>query len=122
MPIALGDTFLMPVGGSGNHLFVVCTIPCNAGKVVLANVSSWKGDHCDDTVRLAAGSHPFLTLDSYVIYNYAEVERTITIEAGVAQGRFIPRDRFQEPSLSAIIAGLLVSPFTPRKVKRYLQG
>ena len=112
----------MPVGGNGNHLFVVCTDPCELGKVVLVNISSWKGERCDPTVRLEIGSHPFITRDSYVVYNFAEIERRITIEAGEAQGRFVRREDFIEPDLSRIVDGLMQSRFTPRKVKKYLLG
>lgn len=110
----------MPVGGNGNHLFVVCTNPCAAGKVVLANISSWKGDKCDPTVRFPVGTHPFITKNSYVVFNFAEVERCMTIEAGERQGRFVRREPFPEPDLSQIEAGLLASRFTPKKVKKYI--
>lgn len=112
----------MPVGGNGVHLFVVCTNPCDAGWVVLANISSWKGNRCDPTVRFPPGIHPFITKDSYVVYNFAELERIITISIGVKQGRFTERETFPEPGLSEIEDGLLKSRFTPRKVKKYVNG
>lgn len=102
------------------HLFVVCTVPCHAGKVVLANITTWKDARCDDTVRITSGAHPFITHDSYVAYNFSEIERAITVEAGIRLGRFIPREKFQEPDLTRISDGLLLSQFTPRKVKKYL--
>ena len=104
------------------HLFIVCTAPCSAGKVVLANVSSWKDDRCDGTVKLGAGEHPWLNVPSYVAYNFSEVERVITVEAGIRLGRFVQRDNFPEPRLSDIEAGLLQSRFTPRKVKKYVRA
>ncbi|MDD9739190.1 hypothetical protein PVW47_05265, partial [Marinovum sp. SP66] len=82
--------------------------------------SSWKGGNCDPTVRLQSGAHPFISRDSYVVYNFAEVERCITIEAGVTQGRFVRREPFQGPDLSRIINGISKSRFTPKKVKKYL--
>ena len=110
----------MPTGGNGNHLFVVCTAPCANNKVVLANISSWKGDRCDPTVRFDVGIHPFLTKQSYVVYNYAEVERCVTINRGEELGKFVRRTPFPEPYLTQVYDGLMVSRFTPRKVKKYL--
>lgn len=110
----------MPTGGNWNHLFVVCTSPCAANKVVLANISSWKATNCDPTVRLSAGVHPFITRDSYVVYNFSDIERCITIQAGIDQGRFTKREPFPELELTEICDGMTVSRFTPRKVKRYL--
>lgn len=103
--------------GDGKHLFVVCTSPCSKGKVVIANISTWKGDKCDGTVRLTLGDHPFLDRDSYVAYNFSDIERTITIDAGVRLGRFVQREDFSEPQLSAVEQGLLASRYTPRKIK-----
>jgi hypothetical protein len=102
------------------HLFVVCTDPCEQGKVALANISTWKGDHCDATVKIGGGTHGFITHESYVAYNFSDVERTITIEAGIRLSRFIPKGPFPDPPLSEIVAGFLTSRFTSRKVKNYL--
>lgn len=104
------------------HLFVVCTDPCERGFVVLANVTEWKGEHCDGTTRLYAGDHPFLNKDSYVAYHFCQIERAITVEAGENQSRFIRRTDFPEPKLTEIIEGLTASRFTSKKVKRYLNG
>jgi hypothetical protein len=105
---------------NGMHLFVVCTDPCVLGKVALTNISSWKGNHCDPTVKIGAGIHGFVTHDSYVAYNFSEVERTITIESGVKLTRFVQKDPFPDPPLTQIVEGLLLSRFTPRKVKKYV--
>lgn len=120
MSVSRGDTYLMPTGDGGFHLFIVCTEPCESGFVVLANLSSWKGDRCDSTVRFAPGVHPFVNVDSYVAYNFSVLERSITIEAGINQGRFLARDPFPESGLSQIEQGFMLSRFTPRKVKKYL--
>lgn len=112
----------MPVGGNGNHLFVVCTDPCDNRKIVIANISSWKGEKCDATVRISQGVHPFITRDSYVVYNFAEIERCITIQTGEDQGRYVRKEVFREPELTQIYEGLLTSRYTPRKVKKYLLG
>ena len=102
------------------HLFIVLTDPCERGFVVLANITEWKGDHCDATTRLVIGDHPFLHKDSYVAYHYAQMERAITIEAGVNQSRFVQKEDFTEPKLTEIEDGLINSRYTPRKVKNYL--
>lgn len=111
----------MPVGGNGFHLFVVCTEPCANRKVVLVNISSWKGAICDGTVRLQSGVHPFINKDSYAVYQYSEVERCITVEAGEHQGRYVRRESFPEPYLTEVFDGIARSRFTPRKVKKYLE-
>lgn len=87
---------------------------------MLVNVSSWKGPQCDPTTRFDAGVHPFIGQESYAIYNYGEVERVVTIVAGLNIGRFLPKEPFPEPALTQIEAGILTSRFTPRKVKKYV--
>jgi hypothetical protein len=87
----------MPTGGNGHHLFVICTAMCANNKFVLANITTWTGEHCDATVRFQNGDHPFID-----------------------QGRFVQRDNLPEPKLTEVETGLLESRFTPRKVKNYL--
>ena len=110
----------MPTGGNGHHLFVICTNMCANNKFVLANITTWTGNHCDATVRLQNGDHPFVDRDSFVLFQFSMVERQITIQAGLDQGRFVQRENLPEPKLTEIESGLLQSRFTPRKVKNYL--
>ena len=121
MPTARGETFLMPTP-QGLHLFVVASAPCALGKVVLVSISSWKGPRCDPTCIISAGHHHFITHDSYAAYNFSDIERCMTIDAGIAQGRFIPKGPLPEPILTSLCEGVLNSRFTPRKVKAYLQS
>lgn len=112
----------MPTGGNGLHLFVICTDMCANNKFVLANITTWTGERCDPTVQLNFGDHPFIDRHSYVLYQMALVERRITIEAGVSQGRFAQREDMPAAKVQEIQDGLMASRFTPRKVKNYLVG
>ena len=96
MPIVRGDTFLMPTP-NGMHLFIVASNPCAQNKVVLVSISSWKGDRCDHTCRFGGGHHPFVNHDSYAVYNFSQTERCVTIQAGLDQGRFVPKEPFADP-------------------------
>jgi len=69
---------------------------------------------------LQAGDHPFINRNSFVLFQFSMVERRVTIQAGLDQGRFVQREDLPEPNLTDIENGLLRSRYTPRKVKNYL--
>ncbi len=78
MPIAVGDTFLLPTGSptdpSANHLLVAITdIPIDAGGMLLfVPVSSVKPARSyDKTCEIAAADavHPFVIKDSFIDYS-----------------------------------------------------
>ena len=95
---------------------------CENNKFVIANVTTWTGEHCDPTVQFHAGDHPFIDRHCFVLYSQSLVERRMTISAGVDQGRFIAREDMAQAKVDEIERGLLTSRFTPRKVKNYISA
>jgi hypothetical protein len=114
---------LMPSGTSVDptkkHLFIVCTDKCANGKHLLVTVTGWTNNLCDATTRLAAGEHPFITKDSYILYRKCRIETAEDLGKGVDGGIFIPRDAAGNELMAKILAGICTSEQTPRKVKRY---
>lgn len=95
----------MPTGGNGYHLFVIRTDMCANSKFVIANVTTWTGDHL------------FKDRHCFVLFGASLVERRMTISAGVDQGRFPVRENMGEDKVAEIENGLPIARFTPRKVK-----
>jgi hypothetical protein len=125
LTIEVGQAFLIPSGTSHNpdvkHMFVVCTSIDDNGNVVLASISSWKNDLCDATCKLAAGSHPFIKKDSYVLYRQSRIENTKTIERGLSSAVFVALDDVTDEVLAKIVAGLTRSRQTPWQIKRHIK-
>jgi hypothetical protein len=68
-----GHCFLIPSGTSFHpgrqHLFVLVTNACPAHSFLAVSLSSIKrGISHDPTCTVEAGEHPFLQVDSYVVY------------------------------------------------------
>lgn len=114
-----GDLFTGPYPpGSGKlRRFVVVTDEV-AGEhaVVLAYLSTtcW-----DNTTRLAAGSHPWITQDCVIVYEQTVVADTRHIEAAVAEGALEPREPITGVMLQRIRDGVTRSPETPQRVVRF---
>lgn len=114
---------LMPSGTQHDpdkkHLFVVCTDCCKNGFHLLLSITGWTNNLCDPTHRLAAGTHPFITKESYVFYRKARIESAVDLAAGVAQGILLERDPFPADVVAAMLKGVCESVQTPRKIRNY---
>lgn len=102
-------------------MFVVCTDVDTNGQIVLASISSWKNDLCDDTCRLSPGCHPFIKRDSYVLYRKSRIEFSETIELGLDKSVFVALDDVDNDTLEKIVNGLISSRHTPWQVKRHVK-
>lgn len=119
-----GATLLMPSGPDGDHLFVVLNDPKvfpNYGsnpQVLLVNLSTVRqGVHFDATCLLQPGCHPFVKVESYVVYRSARFEPEAHLLALVQKGLFRPQDPMSAAIVGAIRSGLIASPFTKREFK-----
>lgn len=111
--VSLGDTFLIPSGPSGSHLFVVCTEEMANGDRLLVSISSIRtGRFSDPTCVIVAGEHPFIKHHSYVAYGKVEQRDTAHILRCVECGVFIPRQPCSPELLRRIILGFRSSDFT----------
>lgn len=119
-----GATLRMPSGPDGDHLFVVLNDPKvfpNYGsnpQVLLVNLSTVRqGVHFDATCLLQPGCHPFVKVESYVLYRSARVEPEAHVLALVQKGLFTPQDPMPVAIVGDIRSGLIASPFTKREFK-----
>ena len=127
-----GATLLMPSGPDGDHLFVVLNDPKifpNYGsnpQVLLVNLSSVRQSvHFDATCLLQPGCHPFVRVESYVVYRNARIEPESHLLALVEKGVASERRRIRATRLSCravspcrcrATAPLYGSPVFPRSL------
>ena len=117
-----GQTILLPKPGQDTaHLFVVLTAPDALGHVLLVNFTTHR-PHSDPTVIIQPGERPFVT--HATVAHFVDTRRTTAaaLEAEIASGIFRTHLDCSAVLLDRLRAGVLTSPHTPEKVKRYLRG
>jgi hypothetical protein len=106
-----GDTFAI------DHLWFVCTIPDSDGQVVIVSLTT-ETNYTDPTCRLVPGDHPFVSRPSVIAYQRSRVVPAREMDE-LARTRGV---RHHAPASSELLvrirAGALVSPYTPRGVRR----
>ena len=85
---------------------------------MLASITKWTNDLCDDTCILDRGEHPFLSVKSFVLYRKVRIELCNTLILGVENGTLIPRDPFADPQFIRICDGIASSKYIPWKMKQ----
>ena len=117
-----GATLLIP-SGAGNHLFVILNSPTDypaypPQSCVLVSFSTIRSGPYDATRIVQAGAHPFVQTASFVAYRQARMETSANLSQRVGMGMYIPREPVAEEMRKDLIAGLYVSPLTPRYLKK----
>lgn len=117
-----GATVLIP-SGAGHHLFVILNSPTDfptypPQSCVLISFSTIRTGPYDTTRIVQPGAHPFVKTASYVAYRQARIETSANLSHRVGMGMYIPREPITEEMRKDIIAGLYVSPLTPRYLKK----
>ena len=103
------------------HLWIVVTEPDgNPQQVVMVNLTSERAGS-DSTVTLSPGDHSFITKKTVVNYSDARLVETGNLIALVALNREAKKDDCNAALLARIQQGMLVSEFTPNKIKSYCQ-
>jgi hypothetical protein len=117
-----GDTILLPVGPQRwLHLWIVCTRPLPVTtEAVVVGVTTLRND-ADQTVLLAKGDHPFIKHDSVVRYSDARIYRCSKILAQVKSGSIETDCRCTDELIDQIEEGIWSSPFTPKKILRFME-
>ena len=122
--IAPGQTFHIPSGPKGSHLFILILGPvalpgyCKQTQVVTAGITSLRENipH-DPTCIIEPGEHPFVVHESYIVYPRLRIDpasHVRTMLAGVWK-----RDEDCSPVLlERIIRGVTLSHQTPKEFKR----
>src|SRR5688572_26012076 len=117
-----GGTLLIP-SGAGNHLFVILNSPTDfptypPQSCVLISVSTIRTGPYDTTRIVQDGAHPFVKTASFVAYREARIETSAKLAHRGGMGMYIPREPVTEEMRKDLIAGLYVSPLTPRYLKK----
>jgi hypothetical protein len=114
----LGDSWMLPKPGQETeHLWVLITQPDPATQeAIMVNITTQR-PHSDTTTVLNRGDHPFIQRPSVVLYADARIVDTRLLDQAVGSGAFRAHTAFSGPVLGRIQAGILVSPFIPKKIK-----
>lgn len=113
-------TLLIPSGTSHDperkHLFVICAL--TQDEALLATITSWTNDLCDDACILDAGAHPFIIAKSYILYRKCRIEKCQTLATGVKNSVLIPRDAFSDAPFKRICEGIGKSKQISWKIRK----
>lgn len=116
------ETYLIVSGPkedpSRKHLFIICTSPCDEGKVVIVPVQTARGAH-DKTVELAPHEHPFIKWQSYAAYYEAKVIEVSKIESLLKSGQATQHDDLNAQTFLRLRNGIEKSESTPPKVLKH---
>jgi len=113
-----GDSFLLPKPRhETEHLWLLITNPDPAThEAIMVNVTTQR-PHSDTTTILNVGEHPFVRKPSVIFHADARLVDTRLLDAAVRSGAYQAHAAFQPAVILKIQAGLLVSLFTPKKIK-----
>ncbi len=123
--LELGDTFILPKSsGAIEHLWILITCPKNNCSVGV-NLTKLR-PNADKTVVLQPGEHPFIKVESIILYSDARYIELIKLSEMLGKGSFnftcSTHSRCTPPFLTKVQRGLLVSPFTPNAIKDYCRN
>lgn len=118
-------TVLVPSGTLSQpdlkHLFILLNNPVDQKRLVLlVSISTVRpGRPHDPACLLYPGDHPFIKVDSYVVYRKARIEEADKIERGVTGQILVPREPMDAAIFVRICEGVLVSRHTEPAIKTF---
>jgi len=118
-----GDTFLMPApgGAATPHLWIVITQPDRlTHECAIVSLTTLRNSK-DQTVILRIGDHPFIRHDSTIFYGDAMIVDARRLEAEIAAGLALVRDKCPAATLKLVQDGLAASPFARPKILRFFR-
>jgi len=113
-----GDAVLIPAPGGPSipHLWFLITEPeADSLLCVIVSVTTLRS-HCDRTLVLQKGEHPFIRHPSVVSFADSRIVDACRIEAGLRAGTMLEREACSPELLHLIQDASLASPHTPNKV------
>ncbi|MBI3208955.1 MAG: hypothetical protein HYZ37_08650 [Candidatus Solibacter usitatus] len=116
-----GDTFLMPAPGgmATPHLWIVITPPdLKSNLCAIVSVTTLRNSK-DQTVILRIGDHPFIRHDSTIFYGDAMIVDARRLDAEIAAGLALGREKCPVATLKLVQEGVTASPFTRPKILRF---
>jgi hypothetical protein len=126
--LAPGQTFHIPSGPKGSHLFIIALGPVklpNYGKqpqVITAAITSVRENvpH-DPTCIIDPGEHPFIKHTSYIAYRHMRIDPASHIQTMLA-GTWTPCEDCSSALLERIIRGVTISCQTAQEFTRIFSG
>jgi len=123
IPLKQG-TLLIPSGPPEDcdrkHLFIILTDKDKTGRHAIVSVSSVKdGKYYDKTTILQPGCHSFITRESYVFYQMADIVRSEKLIKGVESWSYTPKKPVSTQIFEKICRGLPQSDDTPQRIITY---
>ncbi|MEG2692081.1 MAG: hypothetical protein RR987_16560 [Hafnia sp.] len=119
-------TVLAPSGPT-DHLHIICCDPLYNAEmgcdcVLVINISSIPdvGSY-DDACVLQEGDHDFIHHGSYLYYRKSVLWRVPTLSNKVDSGEYRVHADVNDELMRRVIAGFLVSDFTPFKIVRFVE-
>ena len=116
-----GDTFLMPApgGAATPHFWIVITQPDpDTHLCAIVSVTTLRNSK-DQTVILRPGDHPFIRHDSTIFYGDAMIVDARRLEAEIAAGLALVREKCSAATLKLVQDGVAASPFARPKILRF---
>ena len=116
-----GDTFLMPTPGgmATPHLWIVVTRPdVETHLCAIVSVTTLRNSK-DQTVILRPGDHPFIRHESTIFYGDAMTVDARRLQAEIAAGLALPREKCPDATLRLVQDGVAASPFNRPKFLRF---
>lgn len=121
-------SLLVPSGTSSapdkKHLFVILTNPWSyqgSKKIILSSFSTIKIHHqnFDKTCVIIPSdkAHEFIINDSFIDYRHSRILENDRVHHAIDTDIFIEKGLVSELAYQKICTGLLISKFTPRKIK-----
>lgn len=122
----LGASLMIP-SGPNEHLFAVALGPMvlkgygSEPQVVVVSFSSIKsGFPYDNACEVQAGSHPFITRDSFVYYREPRIYPAKLIEDRVSSGEWRAGEMCSSPLMERVLCGFRQSKRLPRHFNEVL--
>lgn len=114
----LGDTIILSKpGAEKEHLWILITNPDpQTGEAIMVNLTSQR-PHSDITTILQPGEHPFIDRPTVAFYADARFVNVALLDSSITQGVGHSHATALPALLRKLQSGLLVSPFTPAKIK-----
>ncbi|KYL17898.1 terminase, partial [Mannheimia haemolytica] len=94
------------------------------GDMILSvNCSSIKNEKAlDETCILKAGTHEFITRDSFIFYRHIRIDSLDEIKANIEAGYFIQKALINDEAYQQILKGVLSSKSVTPRYKRFLKN
>lgn len=108
-------------GQDTEHLWVLITQPDpKTFEAIMVNVTTQR-PHSDTTTILDVGDHPFVKKPSVIFYGDARTVDTRLLDTALKTGAYGSHAQFDPQIIAKIQAGIVSSPFTPKKIQNAYQ-